>query len=229
MKHSLAIIAALGLFVLFTVFGLGILDAPANATTPTSCKISVVSPLTQMGKSVSGKFSSNCPTTIGLAVYGAPGPKFDPKTADQQTFEGVEHVDLPCDGKLVTASATVPGCYFQADAFTGDVILKLSPTNLYGARLLSSASGGSKPCESTTTTTAAPTTITTVAGTDHDTGFVPTPTSTIVPVQLTSAQELPHTGFPFEKAILRAVGLVVVGLVMLTIVGVALTDSSRRA
>jgi hypothetical protein len=227
------LIAFLALFTLLTVFGLGIAAAPANATTPTSCKISVVSPLTQIGNSVSGKFSSECPTTFGLAVYGAPGPKFDLASVDQQTFEGVEHIDLPGDGKPVTASATIPDCYFQAEAFIGDVILKLSASNLYGSRLLGPAvNGGSKPCESTTTTTAAPTTTTTVPATDHDTGFVPSTTTTTAAPELASVQELAHTGLSWwilAEEVAIGAGLVGLGLTLLTIVGVALTDSSRRA
>jgi hypothetical protein len=242
MKRRL-VIAFLALFALLTVFGLGIAAAPANATTPPSCKISVVSPLTQTRQSVSGKFSSTCATTIGLAVYGAPGPKFDLKTADQQTFVGVEHIDLPGDGKPVTASATVPDCYFQAEAFIGDVILKLSATNLYGSRLLGPAvNGGSKPCESSTPTPTVPkphpvpttttvnkphlTTTTTVVGTDHDTGFVPSTTTTTEAPQLASATELPRTGFDYERAMADASWVVGIGA-LLFIAGIALIPADR--
>jgi hypothetical protein len=204
----------------------------------------VVEKLHQIGKNeVSGKFSSNCSTTIGLAVYGAPGPKFDPKTADQQTFEGVEFVHLAAN-KIVSLSAYVPSCFYQADAFTGDVILKLSATNLYGSRLLGpAATGGSNPCESstptptvpkphpvTTTTTVKPrvTTTTTVVGTDHDTGVIPSTTTTTEAPQLASATELPRTGSPVWKEVLAGTGLLMLGLTLLTIIGVAATDPSRR-
>ena len=127
--------------------------------------------------------------------------------------------------------ADLPDCYFQAEAFIGDVILKLSASNLYGSRLLGPAvNGGSKPCE--TTTTAAPTITTTVPATDHDTGFIPATTTTTAAPELASAQELAHTGLSWwmlAKEVAIGAGLILIGLVLLTIVGVALTDSSRRA
>lgn len=227
---------AIGLSALFALLSIGF-AAPAHATTPTSCKVSVGEKLHQTGKNeVSGKFSATCDTTIGLAVYGAPSAQFDPKTASEQTFEGVEHIDLPAN-KPVTATAYVPSCYFQADAFTGDVILKFSASNLYGSRLLSSVSGGSKPCQptsttttaprknTTTTTTAAPTT-TTVVGTDHDTGVVPSTTTTTAVPELSSATELPRTGFDYGRAMADASWVAGIGA-LLFIAGIALTPADR--
>jgi hypothetical protein len=76
----------------------------------------------------------------GLATTTASGPSGD---FPQKDFDfSVSFLD-PGENEIIVK---VPGCFYQVDLFRGDVILNLSPNNLYGSRLLDHKYGGTKKC-----------------------------------------------------------------------------------
>jgi LPXTG-motif cell wall-anchored protein len=193
------LVAALAMIGLFAL-----IDPTSASAAPSSpCQIKATVPLTVKGDKAIVTLSSNCSGLGGVAIYGAPAPKFDLKTADQQTFEGVQILAFEAN-KPQTVTVIVPNCYFQVDAFTGEVIVKLSPTNLYGSRLVSSVSGGSQPCAKPTTTTVMPhpvTTTTTVK--PHLSAPV---TTTIQAPELITSEQLASTGSNTDN--LTALGVI---------------------
>jgi hypothetical protein len=84
----LAVIAALMIIGLFAV--IDPLPADAAPAQSSSCQIKTTAPLTVKGDKATATLVSNCSGPGGVAVYGAPAPKFDAAKADQQTFEGVQ-------------------------------------------------------------------------------------------------------------------------------------------
>jgi hypothetical protein len=77
---------------------------------------------------------------MGLASYLAPGPTFQ---LPQDVFR---YHDEIFTGGTTSRTIDTPACYTQVDVYCGNVILRLTPTNLYGARLKDSFNGGSNSC-----------------------------------------------------------------------------------
>jgi hypothetical protein len=212
MKRSIALVA-------LAMLGLLGLASPAHAAEKSSnCQV-WASPITIKGHDGSVTVTS-CSTPVGIAVYVAPGAKFDLSKASEQILLGAQFVQPST--KPQTISVTVPDCYYQLDVFTGSVIPSLSPANLYGSRLLTSATGGTKSCLSETTTSTTSTTVpktTTTTAAPHI--AAPVTTTTAAP-KLTS-QALAVTGVNLTPFVIAGGLLTIVGMAML---GVCRKDRS---
>ena len=97
--------------------------------------------------------AEGCTVELSLVSYEAPTPKFDPSLADQQKlFAATTDVYGPGEHRVEVA---LPDCFWQVDFVAGTPIKDLSPTNLYGRRLIAGRSGG-EACVEPPTTTAPP-------------------------------------------------------------------------
>ena len=76
---------------------------------------------------------------LSSTMSSGPNSDFPQKNLDYT----VSFLD-PGENELIVK---VPECFFQVDLFRGDVILNLSPANLYGPRLLDHKNGGTKKCK----------------------------------------------------------------------------------
>jgi hypothetical protein len=136
--------------------------------------------------------AEGCTVELSLVSYEAPAPDFDPSLADQQKlFAAKTDVYGPGEHRVEVA---LPGCLWQVDFVAGTPIKDLSPTNLYGRRLIAGRSGG-EACVAPTTTTAPP--------------LGATSTST--------PGKLPFTGAATMPMVLAGLGLLGGGLLILRI------------
>jgi hypothetical protein len=94
----------------------------------------------------------------------------------------------------------LPDCFWQVDFIAGKPIQDLSPTNLYGTRLIAGRSGGEECAEAPTTTTPRTTSPARL-------GVASTTTSTPGPLPFTGAASIPM--------LLAGLGLVGGGLLIL--------------
>ncbi|MHA6246681.1 T9SS type A sorting domain-containing protein [Pontibacter sp. CAU 1760] len=83
--------------------------------------------------------------TYTLVSYKAPGPVFDINTVSQQVLFDYQTV-YSTGNERICLEIEIPDCYFQVELVYGCVIEQLSPTNLYGDRIISTKLGGTRPC-----------------------------------------------------------------------------------
>jgi hypothetical protein len=140
--------------------------------------------------------AEGCTVELSLVSYEAPTAVFDPSLAGQQKLFAAE-TDVYGPGQH-RVEVPLPDCFWQVDFVAGKPIQDLSPTNLYGTRLIAGRSGGEECAEAPTTTTP-PTTTPARLGV----------TST------TTAGALPFTGAASIPMLLAGLGLVGGGLLIL--------------
>ena len=144
--------------------------------------------------------SDACGQLVGLATYkrfSGDNPGGAPPVYNQELKDSMSATLAP--KQSVTLSAALPPCAYQADAFYGPVIQKLSyPGSLYGTlkRLDSTSTSGSycanTPATATATNVPATATATNVPATATKTNIPATTTSTNVPATAT-ATNVPAT------------------------------------
>jgi hypothetical protein len=150
--------------------------------------------------------AEGCTVELSLVSYEAPTPVFDPSLADQQRLFAAE-TDVYGPGEHLV-EVPLPSCFWQVDFVAGTPIKDLSPTNLYGRRLIAGRSGG-KACVEPTTTTAPP----------PPPGEATTTTTTAL-LRATSTStpgKLPFTGAATIPMVLAGLGLLGGGLLILRI------------
>jgi hypothetical protein len=136
--------------------------------------------------------ADGCTVELSLVSYEAPTAVFDPSLAAQQKLFAAE-TDVYGPGQH-RVEVPLPECFWQVDFVAGKPIQDLSPTNLYGKRLIVGRSGGEECAEAPTTTTPARLGVTTTT---------------------TTAGKLPFTGAASTPMLLAGLGLVGGGLLIL--------------
>jgi hypothetical protein len=148
--------------------------------------------------------AEGCTVELSLVSYEAPAPDFDPSLADQQKlFAAKTDVYGPGEHRVEVA---LPDCFWQVDFVAGTPIKDLSPTNLYGRRLIAGRSGG-EACVEPTTTTAPP----------PPPGEATTTSALLGATSTSTPGKLPFTGAATMPMVLAGLGLLGGGLLILRI------------
>ena len=148
--------------------------------------------------------AEGCTVELSLVSYEAPGPDFDPSLADQQRLFAAE-TDVYGPGEHLV-EVPLPSCFWQVDFVAGTPIKDLSPTNLYGRRLIAGRSGG-EACVAPTTTTAPP----------PPPGEATTTSALLGATSTSTPGRLPFTGAATMPMVLAGLGLLGGGLLILRI------------
>ena len=178
MRRGLVFAAA---FVAACVFGPQALAA-SDVTAAGSCPSgndAIVNPtlsVVQGGTATATfKIAKHCSNIqVNLASYDA--PQFDfglPQTLidwDPDPLNGPIRYSYN-NGATYTLTTTVSPCFYQVDLVRGAVIVNLTPSNLYGSRLLKAKNGGTK-CVTKITTTANPAAGVDIGGAISDTAVL---------------------------------------------------------
>jgi hypothetical protein len=149
--------------------------------------------------------AEGCTVELSLVSYEAPAPVFDPSLADQQKLVAARTDVYGPGGHRV--EVPVPSCFWQVDFVAGAPIKDVSPTNLYGRRLIAGRSGG-KACVEPTTTTAPP-----------PPGEATTTTALLGATSTSTPGKLPFTGAATIPMVLAGLGLPGGGLLILRLTG----------
>lgn len=209
--------------ILIAIIGAGIgwmlVPQPASAA-PKAQACEVTNATLTAGKA-SFTVPEGCSQTVTLASYSTPTAAFDPKRAGEQKLTGFKTAELTAGDYSWTVELSP--CLYQLDLALGQPIKDLGK-ELYGERLVKSATGG-QPC--TTTTTALVTTTTAIPddtqrGEDYNLpteapqGLVQTP-EIAQPIVLTNVQPeaLATTGSPSKHLIALGLGLLTIGGLLL--------------